>query len=107
MTNKAQDEITTEDEVLSRHKIRLKFWSQFLKSIKGRSTLFQSSNPTKDNWLVAGGTGITYVSFQAIITNSDASVAVNFSRSSTQENKLLFDAFQKRRPLIRIVWSNT
>lgn len=92
MTNKAQEEISTEEEVKNRHKIRLRFWAEFLKAIKGKSVLFQNSSATKDHWLVAGGTGITYVTFNLVITKTDASVQVNFGRTSQAENKTLFDA---------------
>ncbi|MBI3137898.1 MAG: DUF4268 domain-containing protein [Sphingobacteriales bacterium] len=92
MTNKAQEEITTEVEVKARHKIRLKFWAEFLKSIKRKSPLFQNSNATKDHWLVAGGSGITYVNFNLVITKTDASVQLTFGRTSQAENKTLFDA---------------
>lgn len=92
MTNKAQEEISTEEEVKTRHKIRLRFWAEFLKAIKGKSTLFQNSNATKDHWLVAGGSGITYVNFNLVITKTDAAVQLNFGRTSQAENKTLFDA---------------
>jgi hypothetical protein len=92
ITNKVHSEITTEAEVKNRHKIRLSFWAAFLKNIKGKSCLFQNSNPVKDHWIVAGGTGITYVSYQLNITKSDASVQLNFGRFSQAENKALYDA---------------
>lgn len=91
MTNKVQTEISTEVEVKTRHKIRLKFWAEFLKSIKGKSTLFQNSNPVKDHWLVAGGTDIRFASYQLVITKTDAAVQLHFGSSSQTVNKLLFD----------------
>ncbi|HLP38206.1 DUF4268 domain-containing protein [Lacibacter sp.] len=100
MTNKAQEEISTEDEVKTRHKIRLKFWAAFLKEIKGKSSLYQNSNPVKDHWLVAGGTGITYVNYTCTLTKSDAAVQLNFGRSSQVENKLLFDSLYKHKSAI-------
>ena len=92
MTNKAQEEISTEEEVKTRHKIRLKFWAVFLSQIKGKSKLFQNSSPTKDHWLVAGNTGITYATFNLVLTKSDAGVQLNFGRTSQIENKILFDS---------------
>jgi len=92
MATKVQDEMSTEVEVKTRHQIRLKFWAQFLKAVKGKSNLFQNSNPVKDHWLAAGGTGITYVSYQLVVTKSDAAVQLNIGRSSQVENKTLFDA---------------
>jgi hypothetical protein len=95
MTNKTQEEISTEEEVKNRHRIRLKFWAAFLQAIKGNSALFQNNSPTKDNALYAGGTGITYAAYQVIVTNSQACVALNFGRMETSENKLLYDALEK------------
>lgn len=92
MTNKTQDEISTVEEIKTRHKIRLKFWNHFLTAIKGKSDLFQNSSPTKDNALYAGGTGITYASYQVIVTGEYTAVALNFGRNETSENKLLYDA---------------
>lgn len=94
MTNKAQEEIITGEELKSRHKIRLRFWAEFLNQIKGKSSLFQNSNPTKDYALYAG-TGITYVSYLVVISGTGSNVNVNFGRTSTEENKILFDALQK------------
>lgn len=104
MTNKALEEISTEEEVKTRHKIRLKFWAAFLKEIKGQSNLYQNSNPVKDHWLVAGGTGITYVNYTCTLTKSDAAVQINFGRSSKVENKLLFDSLYKHKSEIESVF---
>lgn len=94
ITNKVQEEISTEEELQNRHKVRLEIWAELLKQIKGKSTLFQNSNPTKDHWLVAGGTNISGLSYQFVITMTSASVILNFGRSSTEENKMLFDALK-------------
>jgi hypothetical protein len=97
MTNKVQEEIATGEELKNRHKIRLRFWAEFLKQIKGRSSLYQSSNPTKDYSLYAGGTGITYVSYLVVISGNSSNVNLYFGRASTEENKILFDALYKHR----------
>jgi len=97
MTNKAQEVIKTEEEVKNRHKIRLEFWAALLKEIKGKSSLFQNSNPTKDHWLVAGGANIAGLSYQFVITMTGASSLINFGRGSTDENKAMFDTlFSKK-----------
>lgn len=91
MVNKAQEDFHTEEEVKTRHKIRIEFWTAVLAEIKGKSTLFQNSNPVKDHWLIAGGTNISGVTYQLIVTMNNASVNINFGRSLTEENKAIFD----------------
>jgi len=104
MTNKAQEEIITGEELKSRHKIRLRFWAEFLKQIKGKSTLFQNSNPTKDPVLYAGGTDITYVSYLVVISSTGSNVNLHFGRASAEENKMLFDALYKHKEDIEKVF---
>jgi len=94
MTNKVQEELSTEEDVKVRHKLRLEFWALLLKSLKGKSNLFQNSNPTKDHWLVAGGADISSVSFQLVVTYTNAAVHLNFGRPNSAENKLLFDTLK-------------
>ncbi len=94
ITDKVQEDISTEEGLQNRHKVRIEFWSELLKNIKGKSILFQNSNPTKDHWMVAGGTNISGLSYQFVITMVNAQVQMNFGRSSTDENKMLFDALK-------------
>lgn len=91
MANKAQEEFSTEVELKNRSKVRLKYWPNFLNAIKRNSTLFQNSNPTGSNTLYAG-TGISGVTYQVIISEQSASVALCFGRGEQRENKILFDA---------------
>lgn len=91
MTNKAQEEIKTEEELKSRHKNRIEYWSRLLRDIKSKSTMFQNSNPVKENWIAAGGTGIAGLSYQLQITLNNASVLLNLDRKNQRENKSLFD----------------
>jgi hypothetical protein len=100
MNNKSQEEFSQEVEIKHRHKLRLKFWTEFLNAIKGNSSVFQSSNPTKDNTLYAGGNDITYISYTVIITETYAGVALNMARQERDENKIVFDALVKHKDSI-------
>jgi hypothetical protein len=106
MNNKQQEEFSQEGEIKYRHKLRLDFWADFLNAIKGKSTVFQSSNPTKDNTLYAGGTDITYIGFTVMITDSYVGVALNFARAEKEENKILFDALAKHKATIEKTFGN-
>ena len=91
MAKKTQEEVSTGEEAKHRDHIRLAFWAELLKEIKGKSSLFQASNPTKDHWMVAGGLNIQGLSYQLIVTMTGATVMLSFARPSAKENKALFD----------------
>jgi hypothetical protein len=106
ITNKVQTELNNEEELQNRHKIRLRFWAELLKAIKGRSSLFQNSNPTKDHWLVAGGTNISGLSYQFVIAQTYAQVQMQFGRPMADENKLLFDTLKTHQVEIEKAFGN-
>lgn len=91
MAGKTQDEITTQENLKSRHHIRFDFWTKILPKLKGKTPIFQNSSPTKDHWLSAGGTGISGARYSMIITKSYAGVQLEFGRGNKEENKKLFD----------------
>jgi hypothetical protein len=91
MAGKTQDEITTQENLKSRHHIRFDFWTKILPKLKGKTQIFQNSSPTKDHWLSAGGTGISGARYSMIITKSYAGVQLEFGRGNKDENKKLFD----------------
>jgi hypothetical protein len=100
MVNKVHEEFEQEVEANTRHQLRMEFWAKLLKDIKGNSNLFQSSKATKDNWIVAGGTGIANVSYQLIVNQSNASVQLNLGLLSKEDNKLIFDELFKHKEII-------
>ncbi|RZK02976.1 MAG: DUF4268 domain-containing protein, partial [Flavobacterium sp.] len=107
MASKTQEELRTNEEAKSRHKLRLAFWANLLQQIKGKSTLFQNSNPTKDHWITSGGANVTGLSFQLVITMTHAAVLFNFARVSKEENKLLFDVFHAQKDQIEDKFGNS
>ncbi len=91
MAGKTQDEITTQENLKTRHHIRFDFWTKILPKLKGKTPIFQNSSPTKDHWLSAGGTGVSGARYSMVITKTYAGVQLEFARSSKDENKKLFD----------------
>lgn len=95
MAGKTQDEITTQENLKSRHHIRLDFWTKLLPKLKGKTPIFQNSSPTKDHWLSAGGTNIRHARYSLLITKTYAGVQLEFGRPNKDENKKLFDELLK------------
>lgn len=90
MADKTQENINTQEELKSRHLLRIEFWKEFLKVMNQKSSLFQNVNPSKDNW-ITGRTGISGIHLNLSISNYYARPELYMSRSIGEENKFVFD----------------
>ncbi|GAK36989.1 MAG TPA: DUF4268 domain-containing protein [Bacteroides graminisolvens] len=95
MADKMQEEISTQEGMKDRHKLRLEFWSKLLPKLKGKTSIYQNVSPAKDHWLNSGGTGISGVRYCLVITKDYAAVQIEFARSNKEENKKLYDELIK------------
>lgn len=95
MASKTQDEIDAQESSKNRHQVRQEFWSKLLPRLRGRTPIFQNTSPTKDHWLSAGGTNISSVRYNMVITKNYVGVQFEFGRSDKDENKRLFDELIK------------
>lgn len=92
MADKARESSDlNEHKIQHRHDVRRRFWETLLPKLKGKMSIFQNNNATKDNTLYAGGTDITYGSYVFVITSTYCLVGLKFYRTNTEENKFIFD----------------
>jgi hypothetical protein len=96
MADKTQDDISTQEELKSRHLLRLEFWKQLLKQASGKLASFQNISPSKDNW-VGVSAGISGVQLNFVISNYYARVEVYITRSVKEENKLIFNSLLEQK----------
>jgi len=90
MADKAQEDISTQEELKSRHFFRIEFWKTFLKIMNIQSSLYQNVNASKDYW-ISGRTGISSINFNSSVSNYYARAEVYMQRSVRDENKFVFD----------------
>lgn len=94
MTDKMQEDISAQETLKDRHKLRLEFWQKLLPRLKGKTPIFQNTSPSKESWVNSGGLGIGNIRYNLVVTNNYASVVLEFARSSQDENKKLFDKIE-------------
>jgi hypothetical protein len=95
MADKTQEDLSTQAELRTRHHIRLEFWQKLLPLMKGKAAIYQNTTPSKDHWLSSGGTGISGVVYNFLITRSYAGVELAIARNSKEENKEFYDELIK------------
>jgi len=99
MASKAQEEITTQENLKTRHHLRTEFWTKFLKRSNEKNNLFSNISPSKENW-IGTGIGMSGVNLNMVVSRNYARGEIYFNRGSHEENKWCFDFIQERKKQI-------
>lgn len=106
MADKTQEDINTQEELKSRHLLRLEFWKQLLKEINLKTNNFQNISPSKDPWIGVGA-GYSGSAFNFVISNYYARVELYFSRPIKEENKYIYNALFEKQTEYETKFGNT
>ncbi len=90
MSEKTQDDISSQEESKSRHVIRKEFWTKLLVNINSKNNLFSNISPSKYNWIGAGS-GVRGVGYNFAISKKYARVELYIDRGNLEENEAIFD----------------
>ncbi|HAS39198.1 MAG TPA: hypothetical protein DCS93_01905 [Microscillaceae bacterium] len=98
MAEKAQEDQQTQDELKTRHKVRLEFWRKLLDHFNQsiQTALFQNVSPSKESWISAGS-GMSGVVFAFGASRSCARVELRMERSNAKENKYIFEELYQQK----------
>lgn len=106
MSIKEAQEKTIEVAVQKRHKVRLAFWEQALEAFnESPCGLYNNISPGKDHWLSAGS-GARSCPFTLIFGTKEIRVQAEMLRSSTAENKHIFDALYQQKDKIEVAFGH-
>jgi len=79
-----------EQDLASRHKLRLEFWKGLLDQAKTLAPNFSKISPSKENWISVGA-GKSGLSFAYVIRMTDAQIELYIDQGDAKINKQLFD----------------
>lgn len=99
MAEKAQDDINSKTELKNRHFVRREFWTELLKVMNTKSTLYQNISPGIANWIGAGS-GVRGVGLNFAVAKSYGRAEVYIDRGERDENKFIFDELVKAKEQI-------
>jgi hypothetical protein len=90
IADKALDEVEGANQEKDRHKVRREFWTEVLRAIAAKSSLFQNISPGNRPWLGAGS-GVGGVRFNFVAGKSYGRTELYIDRGEREENKFIFD----------------
>lgn len=97
---KEAEEKTTEVVLKNRHSVRRDYWEHALEVFQSSPcTLYNNISPSKDHWLSAGS-GLSGCPYALIFLQKELRVELTLGRSSTEENKFLFDFLYEKKEKI-------
>lgn len=97
---KEAEEKTTEVVLKNRHNVRREYWEHALEVFQNSScTLYNNISPSKDHWLSAGS-GLSGCPYALIFLQKELRVELSIARSSTAENKFVFDYLHENKERI-------
>lgn len=97
MADKTQEDVSAQSEMRERHHLRFEFWNQLLPLFKGKTPIYQGVGPSKDHWLSSGGTGISGVHYNCLITKNYVGIELAIAKNIKEENKAFFDELIKQK----------
>ncbi len=104
---KEQESKNVESELKNRHHLRLEFWKQLLEIARhNKSDLFNNISSSKDHWISAGS-GMRGVPYTYVFLKQAGRIELGISRSSTEENKFVFDELYKLKDSIEKNFGDT
>lgn len=108
IADKEASDQSDEVEVKTRHQLRLQFWTQALDAVrKTQCRLFDNVNPSIRGTASSGGSGIGAVWYSMVFGYTEARVQLYFDRTSTLENKYMFDLLFSKKDEIELSFGHT
>lgn len=95
IAEKTQEDIQNQEQLKSRHVIRLDFWKELLADMNTQTNLFQNISPGRYNWIGAGS-GIRGVAFNFSISKNYVRCELYIDRGDEAENLFVFEQLHHR-----------
>jgi hypothetical protein len=96
---KAREEAEQQEQLATRHEIRLKFWGKVLEDAKKKTNLLSGRTPTKDNYLTTGS-GHSGTPYSLVVTKDYMRVEVYVSMNSYDESLKVFKELENQKDII-------
>ena len=107
IARKDSEERASKENAKDRHVRRLAFWTRMLDRLRASEvSLYNNISPSRDHWLSAG-CGLSGCHYSLIFGRDEARVELNFTRQSSEENKLLFDMFHEKKASLEQAFGET
>jgi hypothetical protein len=97
ISEKEDEEQSSERGQAARHQVRTEFWHAALEALRAANVdLYANVSPSRDHWLNAGS-GVSGIAYTMVFNRDEARVDFGLGTRSKEANKALFDHLHARR----------
>ena len=105
IADKALDEIEGVKEEQNRHKVRREFWTELIRAMATKTSLFQNISPGTKSWIGASS-GVRGVGFNFVATRAYGRAELYIDRSDKEENEFIFDLLYAKKESIETAFDH-
>ncbi len=106
MAEKTHEDISSQEELKSRHNIRREFWANLLRDMNSKSNMFQNISPSIYHW-IGTGSGVRGFGYNFAISKKYVRSELYIDRGDADENKYCFDKFYSMKGKIEEVFGGS
>lgn len=103
IADKALDEIEGATEEKNRHKVRREFWTEIIRAMANKTTLYQHITPGIQGWITAGS-GVRGVGLNFVAGRSYGRAELYIGRGDKEENEFIFDQLYTQRDALQLAF---
>jgi hypothetical protein len=103
IADKSLGEVEGAAEEKNRHKVRREFWTELLRAMAGKTTLYQNISPSKEGWINAGS-GVRGVGFNLVAGRAFGRAEVYIDRGDGEENTFIYDQLHGQKEAIEVAF---
>jgi hypothetical protein len=90
IADKSLDEVEGATEEKNRHRVRREFWTEIIRAISGKTSLYQNISPSSQGWISAAS-GVRGVGLNLVASRTYGRAEVYIDRGDGEENTFIFD----------------
>ncbi len=95
MAEKTKEDVSSEDEIITRHHIRLEFWQKLLEKASEQNHFFANISPSKDSW-IQKSLGISGLGVALCITKNSCRTEIFINIGTQKTNKNIYDKLKEQ-----------
>jgi Domain of unknown function (DUF4268) len=100
IAEKSLDEVEVATEEKNRHRVWREFWTEIIRAMSGKTSLYQNISPSSQGW-ISPGSGVRGVGFNLVASRTYGRAQVYIDRGDGEENTFIYNQLHAQKEAIQ------